>query len=64
MDTSSDEAIKVIKNWLATCSKNHQECGIPLDITLPRRVLNVTNSRVRLFETQGVKGKYLTLSYY
>jgi hypothetical protein len=63
VDTSSEEAHDLVKGWLTTCSKTHEACGIPPSSALPRRVLDVSGSEVRLLETQGRKAPYVTLSH-
>jgi hypothetical protein len=63
MDTSSYDTIKNIKNWLKTCSEEHPDCNIPRVSQLPRRVLEVSNRRVRLFETNEKIGEYVALSH-
>jgi len=63
MDTSSYESIKKIKKWLKTCSEEHPECAVPRVSQLPRRVLEVSNRRVRLVETNEKEGEYVALSH-
>jgi hypothetical protein len=63
MDTSSYESIKKIKKWLKTCSEEHAECIIPRASNLPRRVLEVSDRRVRLIEANEKKGEYVALSH-
>jgi hypothetical protein len=63
MDTSSYESIKRIKKWLKTCSEEHPECTLPRVSQLPRRVLEVSNRRLRLVETNERIGEYVALSH-
>lgn len=73
------EEISTIKNWLGNCMASHKSCriiqhGDPLtslrgeEVTLPTRVVDVgpegsTKPYLRLLETNGLKGVYLTLSH-
>jgi hypothetical protein len=63
MDTSSYDTINCIKSWLNTCAEEHKDCAIPPLSKLPKRVLDVANGHVRLYETQGEIAPYLTLSH-
>jgi hypothetical protein len=63
MDTSSYATILLIKAWLRTCRDEHPQCTIPPVSALPMRVLDVANSSVKLIETGGMTGQYITLSH-
>lgn len=63
LDTSSYATVLLIKNWIRTCSEEHHLCTIPPASALPARVLEVSNCRARLTETQGMIAPYLTLSH-
>ena len=63
--TSSAEEIALY--WLTECL-NHHECGSPGQLPLlPTRVIDVRGHGGKgepfLFETKGIRGKYVTLSY-
>ena len=63
-DTSSYATVLLVKRWLETCSSEHSSCAIPAATIVPRRVLEVSNYRARLIETDGrMIAPYLTLSH-
>lgn len=77
--TSQADDISAVQNWLGNCMASHTACRIlshsdPLTSLrgetppLPTRVVDVgpgsgTNDTLRLLETNGQKGMYLTLSH-
>ena len=63
MDTSSYAAVELAKSWLGACIQRHEGCAIPERTPLPRRVLDISNHRVRLRETNGKMGSYVALSH-
>ena len=62
-DTSTDEAMTLIKSWLQECMESHDQCQIPDASVLPKRVLSISDDQVRLIETDGQVAPYLTLSH-
>ncbi|KAI1814779.1 HET-domain-containing protein [Poronia punctata] len=66
MHSDSNTAYSRVEDWIKDCSLNHPLCGRPpLDPPLPRRVIDVSSNepRVSLFETNGLKGRYIALSH-
>ncbi|KAF2007548.1 HET-domain-containing protein [Amniculicola lignicola CBS 123094] len=63
MDTSSYESIRQIKEWLQTCSEEHEYCAVPTESELPTRVLDISNKRAKLIETHGMRAPYVSLSH-
>jgi hypothetical protein len=63
METSSYASILLIKGWLRTCSEEHDQCAIPPASTLPTRVLDISNFKVKLLQTKGMIAPYVTLSH-
>ena len=62
----SPEAIAEIKRWIESCA-DHVHCSTTSDVLLPTRVIEVSPTfgkhRSRLLVTNGLKGRYNTLSY-
>jgi hypothetical protein len=62
-DTSSTESLRTVRRWISECDEGH-DCMKEVVSRLPRRLLDVRNSRVRLYETIGHdKAKYACLSH-
>ncbi|KAJ3549839.1 hypothetical protein NM208_g290 [Fusarium decemcellulare] len=65
--TASQASLSWAKNQLRTCLAEHSGCGAATeDPLLPTRVLDVGASdskTVKVLETNGLRGKYLTLSH-
>ncbi|KAF5713751.1 transcription factor C2H2 [Fusarium globosum] len=75
--TSSDDHVRVLSRWLQQCQESHEECrvslsGSPLlnpEVTdLPNRCIEVSRNSdgtrgLRLKETGGRRGKYITLTH-
>lgn len=61
-DPSSDSCFETIKQWVATCRKEHQDCieaESRIEHRLPKRVIDVgpaDNSKIRLVEHEGEMG--------
>ncbi|KAK4959901.1 hypothetical protein LTR10_002789 [Elasticomyces elasticus] len=59
--------IAICRAWIDECSRNHAECVSAEEPTLPTRVLQISTGashpEVKLVETYGLTGKYITLSY-
>ena len=62
----SPDAIAEVKRWIKSC-EGHVNCSTTSDVLLPTRVIEVLpvfgKQRSRLFVTNGLKGRYNTLSY-
>jgi len=59
---------ELTKSWIQDCLDNHRLCPKPKDAPLPIRLLNVGSDsepieRLRLVITEGMTGKWITLSY-
>lgn len=58
--------LRTVKAWLEECGSKH-ECeavsSSTQQATLPTRVLHITDSSIKLVDTNGVKGQYIALSY-
>lgn len=49
--------------WIQECASSHTECGVARRKPLPTRVLDVRHDLVRLYDTQGERVDYVTLSH-
>ena len=62
----SPEAIAEVNQWIESC-EHHVGCSTTSDVLLPTRVIEVLpisgKQRLRLLVTNGLKGRYNTLSY-
>ena len=62
----STGAIAEVKRWIESCA-DHVDCLTTSDVLLPTRVIEVSpmfgKQRSRLLVTNGLKGRYSTLSY-
>jgi hypothetical protein len=63
VDTSSNAAVSLVRGWLGTCMAEHKQCNIRARTLLPSRLVDVSNHRVRLADTEGKEGAYLALSH-
>ncbi|KAI8966273.1 HET-domain-containing protein [Daldinia sp. FL1419] len=66
IDSESDVAISRLQKWMKDCELNHPYCGRPqLNPLLPTRVIDVfaSDRGVSVVETNGRKGRYVTLSH-
>lgn len=67
-DYDSDFSFERLKGWIRACNKHHgPSCrtrGL-LNAPLPTRILDVSQASdyIRLVESQGMKGQYMTLSH-
>lgn len=64
--SDSEETVSQVRSWLAQCENNHANCKRQKDVVLPTRVIDVGkfgDTHVKIFETHGRSGRYLTLSY-
>ncbi|KAF9877171.1 hypothetical protein CkaCkLH20_05437 [Colletotrichum karsti] len=64
-NTSSQETLNTINQWLHECTSSHPLCGEDVEVPLPKRVISIgpSDSEVRLLETNGAEGKYACLSH-
>ena len=62
----SYEAIAEVQRWIESCA-NHVNCSKTSDVPLPTRVIELLptfgKQRSRLLVTNGLKGRYITVSY-
>ena len=50
--------------WLRTCQRHHTQCKEPVAVSLPTRVLDLTESpKLRITTTSRTTGMYTALSY-
>ncbi|KAK1635547.1 hypothetical protein BDP81DRAFT_350654 [Colletotrichum phormii] len=56
---------EVLRQWLQSCDQGseHRNCLQATEVNLPTRLLDVSNSQIRLWETNGACGQYLALSH-
>ncbi|KAK1445830.1 tryptophanyl-tRNA synthetase [Colletotrichum melonis] len=56
---------EVLRQWLQSCDQDssHSNCLQAGEVNLPTRLLDVSGSQIRLWETNGARGKYLALSH-
>jgi hypothetical protein len=62
-DPACDEALGKIRTWVEECTRNHKGCPQPTKTSLPKRVLQVTESTVYLRENILTEAKYACLSH-
>lgn len=73
-DTSSDEAVSLIRSWLSTCESNHPQCSVSGDsISLPTYLIDLGENipgqehtpKIRLIQTSQTQQdrRYIALSY-
>jgi hypothetical protein len=59
--------LEKVRKWIELCDHNHARCAICSLTKLPTRILDVGNGgnqeMVKLYETQGDLGRYITLSH-
>ncbi|KAF2970764.1 hypothetical protein GQX73_g2803 [Xylaria multiplex] len=60
--TDSERSMENLKDWIRICDESHTCCSSE-DPVLPSRVVEVTDDRVRVIETQGRRDRYMTLSH-
>lgn len=65
---ASPQANNRAQSWMEACDKNHSKCVSNTNVSLPRRLLEISGNdamdcTVRLRETEGETGRYATLSY-
>ncbi|KAK1714251.1 heterokaryon incompatibility protein-domain-containing protein [Colletotrichum lupini] len=56
---------EVLRQWLQSCDHGlgHSDCLQATEVNLPTRLLEVSGSQIRLWETKGARGRYLALSH-
>ena len=66
-DTSSAEALALVKKWISDCDTSHEDCRQETASLLPTGVLGQggpdAESKIRLYETSNEPAKYMCLSY-
>ncbi|KAI1149557.1 heterokaryon incompatibility protein-domain-containing protein [Nemania diffusa] len=60
--TASARSMEQLKEWLRVCTETHK-CYATEDPILPTRVVQVTDDQIRVVDTAGRKGQYMTLSH-
>ncbi|KAI0970600.1 heterokaryon incompatibility protein-domain-containing protein [Xylaria arbuscula] len=60
--TDSARSIEHLRSWVKACTEDHTCCSSD-DPILPTRLVKVTENRVRVFDSQGRRGRYTTLSH-
>ncbi|KAI0543461.1 heterokaryon incompatibility protein-domain-containing protein [Xylaria curta] len=66
LDIGSERAFEKARQWLKTCCNKHSSCPSTKGNPLPTRVIDISDEKIRLVDTQveGLKNdKYVTLSY-
>lgn len=61
-NTRSAQTLRTVRNWLSSCDSSHK-CQTIERSQLPRRLLDVCDGRVRLYESHGESGRYASLSH-
>lgn len=61
-NTNSERTQQTVRDWLSVCDGSHS-CRMVADSRLPRRVLDVQNDHVRLYESKGESDLYASLSH-
>ena len=62
-DTSSDQALHTLKEWIGNCVENHRDCGRSLPNKCPKRILEIGDTCVYLREHLEILAKYACLSH-
>ena len=61
------ECLDLAKSWFERCTRSHgAACTLPADVALPTRLVHIScddPSQLRLCLTQGMRGRYVALSY-
>jgi hypothetical protein len=71
VSTASQATAKLVKDWIAECTKFHSKCSRPNNSFLPTRLVDVQSlskdGKIKVLETQSLSNKadirYITLSY-
>ncbi|KIJ53985.1 hypothetical protein M422DRAFT_221543 [Sphaerobolus stellatus SS14] len=69
VDPFSPSSLGRAVEWVKRCTQHHTRCTFDVDrgrIPLPRRVLDIgrsSSSNIRLLESEGIYGSYMSLSY-
>lgn len=63
--TASEASLLSARKWLDDCLASHLKCGSAQAARLPKRVLDISNNKIRLYEPSSVDetGRYVCLSY-
>ncbi|CAI9634685.1 unnamed protein product [Alternaria burnsii] len=62
-DTSSDETLQTLQNWIETCVEHHETCAGHKINKLPKRVLEIDGEHVYLREHSKTTAMYACLSH-
>lgn len=68
-ETISEELVHMLRDWMASCEADHGNCHIPAEVSLPSRLLEISDSegvglKLRLVDALPEhKGRYITLSH-
>jgi hypothetical protein len=62
-DTSSKESLQRAKTWIRRCSEEHQLCLQSSPSPLPKRVVEIDGTAIKLIETDNMHGRYIALSH-
>ncbi|KAI1117979.1 HET domain-containing protein [Nemania sp. NC0429] len=60
--TDSEASMEHLKDWIRNCTKRHT-CYTSDDPVLPTRLVQVVDGQVRVVNTEGRRGRYMTLSH-
>jgi hypothetical protein len=62
-----EELLDLTKSWFERCTRSHgAACTLPADMALPTRLIRISHgdaSQLKLCLTQGMRGRYVALSY-
>jgi Heterokaryon incompatibility protein (HET) len=61
--TNSRASMDQVISWIKQCQLEHSSCAISADATLPTRVLDLSNDKVRLHISNGEREEYVSLSH-
>ncbi|KAH8881797.1 HET-domain-containing protein, partial [Thozetella sp. PMI_491] len=61
--TASNESLFLAQQWIRQCYESHAQCGSKSLSALPKRVLQIANTTIKLYESKGEKAKYTCLSH-
>ncbi|TGO39358.1 hypothetical protein BHYA_0055g00100 [Botrytis hyacinthi] len=62
-DLRSETNFSIARNWIKTCSEDHDECPDMDEKPLPTRVINVGSDKPVLVSTNHCMGKFVALSH-
>jgi hypothetical protein len=62
-DTSSQETLRIIRDWTSNCLEQHEHCIQQSASLLPKRILKITADRIFLQERPNASAPYACLSH-